>query len=81
VAATSGFSAVESAADRAQAGSVTDVALGNPSEQELPVIDDYWQRVPTMYVAMLNAGSEVADTSTLRICVSGGAALPAEVTA
>jgi long-chain acyl-CoA synthetase len=35
--------------------------------------------VPTMYVAMLQAGRSVADTSTLRLCVSGGAALPVEV--
>jgi long-chain acyl-CoA synthetase len=35
--------------------------------------------VPTMYVAMLQAGRNVADTSTLRLCVSGGAALPVEV--
>jgi len=35
--------------------------------------------VPTMYVAVLNAGTEVADTSSLRLCVSGGAALPVEV--
>ena len=32
-----------------------------------------------MYVAMLNAGADVADTTTLRLCVSGGAALPVEV--
>ena len=38
-----------------------------------------FEGVPTMYVAMLNAGAEVADTSTLRICMSGGAALPVEV--
>ncbi|WP_370935179.1 long-chain fatty acid--CoA ligase [Amycolatopsis sp. cg13] len=38
-----------------------------------------FQGVPTMYVAMLQAGRGVADTSTLRLCVSGGAALPAEV--
>jgi long-chain acyl-CoA synthetase len=37
------------------------------------------QGVPTMYVAMLDAGGDVADTSTLRLCVSGGAALPGEV--
>ena len=35
--------------------------------------------VPTMYVSMLQAGAGVADTSTLRLCVSGGAALPVEV--
>jgi long-chain acyl-CoA synthetase len=38
-----------------------------------------FQGVPTMYVAMLQAGAGVADVSTLRLCVSGGAALPAEV--
>jgi long-chain acyl-CoA synthetase len=35
--------------------------------------------VPTMFVAMLDAGSTVADTSTLRLCISGGAALPVEI--
>ena len=35
--------------------------------------------VPTMYVAMLQAGRGVAETSTLRLCVSGGAALPVEI--
>ena len=38
-----------------------------------------FEGVPTMYVAMLHAGNQVADTSTLRMCVSGGAALPVEV--
>ena len=38
-----------------------------------------FEGVPTMYVAMLQAGSDVADTTSLRLCVSGGAALPAEV--
>ncbi len=38
-----------------------------------------FEGVPTMYVAMLHAGRRVADTSTLRLCVSGGAALPVEV--
>jgi long-chain acyl-CoA synthetase len=38
-----------------------------------------FEGVPTMYVAMLHAGGEVADTSTLRMCLSGGAALPVEV--
>jgi long-chain acyl-CoA synthetase len=38
-----------------------------------------FEGVPTMYVAMLDAGAGVADTSTLRLCVSGGAALPLEV--
>ena len=36
--------------------------------------------VPTMYHAMLNApGHEDADTSTLRLCISGGSAMPVEV--
>ncbi len=38
-----------------------------------------FEGVPTMYVAMLHAGPDVADTSSLRLCVSGGAALPGEV--
>ena len=38
-----------------------------------------FEGVPTMYAAMLNAGGRAADTSSLRICVSGGAALPVEV--
>ena len=38
-----------------------------------------FEGVPTMYVAMLSAGAGTADTSTLRVCVSGGAALPVEV--
>lgn len=39
--------------------------------------------VPTMYVTMLNvglnAGAGVVDTSSLRLCISGGASLPVEV--
>src|SRR5581483_2749055 len=38
-----------------------------------------FEGVPTMFVAMLAAGPTVADTSTLRVCISGGAALPVEV--
>jgi long-chain acyl-CoA synthetase len=38
-----------------------------------------FEGVPTMYVALVNAGTGVADTATLRLCVSGGAALPVEV--
>jgi long-chain acyl-CoA synthetase len=38
-----------------------------------------FEGVPTMYVAMAEAGAGVADTGTLRVCVSGGAALPVEV--
>jgi long-chain acyl-CoA synthetase len=52
-------------------------------ETALRVIDrdgvTVFEGVPTMYVAMLNAGPQIADTSTLRTCVSGGAALPVEV--
>jgi long-chain acyl-CoA synthetase len=32
-----------------------------------------------MYVAMLQEGRETAETSSLRLCISGGAALPVEV--
>jgi long-chain acyl-CoA synthetase len=36
--------------------------------------------VPTMYHAMLNApNADEADTSSLRVCVSGGSAMPVEV--
>ncbi len=35
--------------------------------------------VPTMYVALLHTGADGVDTSSLRLCVSGGAALPVEV--
>jgi long-chain acyl-CoA synthetase len=38
-----------------------------------------FEGVPTMFVAMLSAGPTVADTSTLRVCISGGAALPVEI--
>jgi long-chain acyl-CoA synthetase len=38
-----------------------------------------FEGVPTMYVAMLGAGPGIADTATLRLCLSGGAALPVEV--
>jgi long-chain acyl-CoA synthetase len=38
-----------------------------------------FEGVPTMYIAMLGEGSGEADTSSLRLCVSGGAALPVEV--
>jgi long-chain acyl-CoA synthetase len=38
-----------------------------------------FEGVPTMYVGMLGEGAGVADTSSLRLCVSGGAALPVEV--
>jgi len=38
-----------------------------------------FEGVPTMYTAMLAAGAGTADVSTLRMCVSGGAALPVEL--
>jgi len=37
-----------------------------------------FEGVPTMYTAMLNAAGDY-DTSTLDVCVSGGAAMPVEV--
>ena len=39
-----------------------------------------FQGVPTMYVAMLHSDkADEADTSSLRLCVSGGSAMPGEV--
>ncbi|MEA2431166.1 MAG: long-chain acyl-CoA synthetase [Thermoleophilaceae bacterium] len=39
-----------------------------------------FEGVPTMYVAMLHSdGADSADTSCLRLCVSGGSAMPGEV--
>ena len=38
-----------------------------------------FEGVPTMYVGLLAQGGGTADTSTLRLCVSGGAALPVDV--
>ena len=39
-----------------------------------------FEGVPTMYAAMLHHHSSVqADTSSLRVCVSGGAAMPVEI--
>jgi len=39
-----------------------------------------FQGVPTMYNAMLHSDSaDGADTSTLRLCISGGSAMPAEL--
>jgi long-chain acyl-CoA synthetase len=38
-----------------------------------------FEGVPTMYVALLGAARDGYDTSSLRLCVSGGAALPVEV--
>ncbi|MFG2887322.1 long-chain fatty acid--CoA ligase [Streptomyces sp. NPDC048297] len=37
-----------------------------------------FEGVPTMYAALLQHGSDV-DTSSLRVCVSGGASLPVEI--
>jgi long-chain acyl-CoA synthetase len=38
-----------------------------------------FEGVPTMYVGLLGADAGATDTSSLRLCVSGGAALPVEV--
>jgi long-chain acyl-CoA synthetase len=38
-----------------------------------------FEGVPTMYVSMVQEGRAAADTSSLRLCISGGAALPGEV--
>ena len=39
-----------------------------------------FEGVPTMYSTLLDAADQVdADTSSLRVCISGGAALPVEV--
>jgi long-chain acyl-CoA synthetase len=38
-----------------------------------------FQGVPTMYVAMLAMRDNTTDTSSLELCISGGAALPSEV--
>ena len=38
-----------------------------------------FEGVPTMYVGLLGEGAGEADTSSLRLCISGGAALPVEV--
>jgi long-chain acyl-CoA synthetase len=38
-----------------------------------------FEGVPTMFVAMLHEAGTDPDTSSLRLCVSGGAALPVEV--
>ena len=38
-----------------------------------------FEGVPTMYVALLHTDAGEVDTSSLRMCVSGGAALPVEV--
>ncbi|GIJ54393.1 long-chain-fatty-acid--CoA ligase [Virgisporangium aurantiacum] len=53
-------------------------------EKALEVIErdavTVFQGVPTMYVALLGApGRDRCDASALRLCVSGGAALPVEV--
>jgi long-chain acyl-CoA synthetase len=38
-----------------------------------------FEGVPTMYAAMLHHAAERPDVSSLRLCVSGGAALPVEI--
>jgi long-chain acyl-CoA synthetase len=38
-----------------------------------------FEGVPTMYTALLHQPADQAAAATLRICVSGGAALPVEV--
>jgi long-chain acyl-CoA synthetase len=38
-----------------------------------------FEGVPTMYVTLLRTDAGVIDTSSLRMCISGGAALPVEV--
>jgi long-chain acyl-CoA synthetase len=53
-------------------------------EKALEIIDrdqvTVFQGVPTMYNAMLYAnGADSADASTLRLCMSGGAAIPVEL--
>ncbi|MEA2402336.1 MAG: long-chain acyl-CoA synthetase [Thermoleophilaceae bacterium] len=53
-------------------------------EKALEIIDrdgvTIFQGVPTMYNAMLHAdGADSADASTLRLCMSGGAAIPVEL--
>jgi long-chain acyl-CoA synthetase len=35
--------------------------------------------VPTMYAAILHSAGDAADTASLRLCVSGGAAMPVEI--
>ena len=51
-------------------------------EKALEIIErdgvNVFQGVPTMYAAMLNAAGS-HDTSSLQVCVSGGAALPVEI--
>jgi long-chain acyl-CoA synthetase len=54
------------------------------AEHALRIIADHgvtvFEAVPTMYVALLHApGRADYDTSALRLCISGGAALPVEV--
>jgi long-chain acyl-CoA synthetase len=38
-----------------------------------------FEGVPTMYVGLLGEGAGTSDITSLRLCVSGGAALPVEV--
>ncbi|MEA2427609.1 MAG: long-chain acyl-CoA synthetase [Thermoleophilaceae bacterium] len=53
------------------------------AEKALEIIErdqvTIFEGVPTMYVAMLEAGAEGHDTSCLRVCISGGSAMPVEV--
>ncbi|HEU0023333.1 MAG TPA: long-chain fatty acid--CoA ligase [Thermoleophilaceae bacterium] len=67
----------------ANGGTVTMLPRFDP-EKALEIIArdrvTIFQGVPTMYNAMLHAdGADGADTSTLRLCMSGGAAMPAEL--
>jgi long-chain acyl-CoA synthetase len=67
----------------AQGSTVTMLPRFDP-EKALEIIGrdrvTVFQGVPTMYNAMLHAESaDSADTSTLRLCMSGGAAMPAEL--
>jgi long-chain acyl-CoA synthetase len=65
------------------AGAAISLVARFDAETVLKVIErdraSVFEGVPTMFVAMLAAGATVADTSTLRVCISGGAALPVEV--
>jgi len=51
--------------------------------QALQLLDEHrvtiFAGVPTMYVALLHEGRGSHDVSALRVCVSGGAAMPVEV--
>jgi long-chain acyl-CoA synthetase len=65
------------------AGTLTLIPRFDP-DKALEIIErdrvTIFEGVPTMYVAMLHADSaDSADTSCLRLCVSGGSAMPGEV--